>query len=144
MGPKEQSAYRLRLAEGFLKEAEEDFTLKRWRSCVDNSQLVVENAGKAIIAIFMPVERTHDPSVQLKQIIEKSDIGDVELKAELENYLPLFGELGIEHHFLSDYGKEEELQTPWELFDEDDARESLQIARKCYSIATKFYRSFFQ
>jgi len=31
--------YRLRLAEGFLKEAEQDFGLERWRSCVDNAQL---------------------------------------------------------------------------------------------------------
>jgi HEPN domain-containing protein len=34
--------FRLRLAEGFLQEAEEDLTLSRWRSCVDNAQLAVE------------------------------------------------------------------------------------------------------
>ena len=31
--------YRLNLAKGFLREAEEDFGLNRWRSCVDNAQL---------------------------------------------------------------------------------------------------------
>ena len=35
--------FRLRLAEGFLQEAEEDLILSRWRSCVDNTQLSVEN-----------------------------------------------------------------------------------------------------
>jgi hypothetical protein len=30
--------YRLRLGEGFLAEAQEDLLLRRWRSCVDNSQ----------------------------------------------------------------------------------------------------------
>ena len=43
--------FRLRLAEGFLQEAEEDLTLSRWRSCVDNAQLAVENAVKAEEAV---------------------------------------------------------------------------------------------
>jgi hypothetical protein len=32
-------SFRLALAKGFLAEAEQDLTLERWRSCVDNSQL---------------------------------------------------------------------------------------------------------
>ena len=144
MQPIKQSAYRLQLCEGFLKEAEQDFKLKRWRSCVDNSQLSVENAGKTIIAIFAPVEKTHDPSLQLKQIIEKADIPYANLRIRLEKVLPLFGELGFEQHFLSDYGKEEEFQTLWELFDEEDAREFLQIARQCYSVASDFFNAFFK
>lgn len=35
--------YRLRPAEGFLREAEEDLQLSRWRSCVDHAQLSVES-----------------------------------------------------------------------------------------------------
>lgn len=144
MQAKKQSAYRLDLCEGFLKEAEQDFGLKRWRSCVDNSQLSVENAGKAVIAIFAPIEKTHDPSVQLKRILEKAEIPDVNLKARLEKTLPLFGELGFEQHFLSDYGKEEEFQTPWELFGEEDAAKSLQMARECHVFASAFFDSFFE
>jgi len=41
-------AYRLALVEGFLAEAEQDVGLERWRSCVNNAQLAVENAGKAV------------------------------------------------------------------------------------------------
>ena len=41
--------YRLALANGFLQEARQDSELARWRSCVDNSQLAVENAGKALL-----------------------------------------------------------------------------------------------
>ena len=44
----EEVSYRLRLALGFLEEARQDFNLGRWRSCVDNSQLVTENAAKAV------------------------------------------------------------------------------------------------
>ena len=52
--------YRLRLARGFLAEAEEDVRLSRWRSCVDNAQLALENAAKAVIARFGPIPRSHD------------------------------------------------------------------------------------
>ena len=44
--------YRLALARGFLEEAEQDRELGRWRSCVDNSQLAVEDSGKAVISLF--------------------------------------------------------------------------------------------
>ena len=44
----DEVSYRLALAKGFLAEAEQDMTLERWRSCVDNSQLAVENVGKTI------------------------------------------------------------------------------------------------
>lgn len=51
----EQVRYRLRLAEGFLEEARQDISSQRWRSCVDNSQLAVENAAKALLAMLGPV-----------------------------------------------------------------------------------------
>lgn len=64
MNSRSDAEYGLRLAKGFLQEAEQDFQLHRWRSCVDNAQLSVENADKAIIAIFEPVERTHNPAIK--------------------------------------------------------------------------------
>jgi hypothetical protein len=48
MNAPDDVSYRLALAKGFLAEAEQDMTLKHWRSCVDNSQLTVENAGKTV------------------------------------------------------------------------------------------------
>ena len=59
----EEVSYRLRLVLGFLEEAQQDFNLGRWRSCVDNSQLVTENAAKAMLALLGPVGRTHNPSL---------------------------------------------------------------------------------
>jgi HEPN domain-containing protein len=55
----EEPRYRLNLAEGFLLEAREDLNLKRWRSCVDNSQLAVENAAKVALALLGPVGGTY-------------------------------------------------------------------------------------
>jgi HEPN domain-containing protein len=47
----EEVSYRLRLIQGFLEEARQDFNLERWRSGVDNSQLSTENAAKAVLAL---------------------------------------------------------------------------------------------
>ncbi len=55
---KESVAYRLELARGFLHEAQQDFDLGRWRAAVSHVQLSVENALKAVIALFLPVAKT--------------------------------------------------------------------------------------
>jgi HEPN domain-containing protein len=66
---RDEVAYRLALAEGFLAEAEQDMELERWRSCVNNAQLVVENAGKAVLAWFGAVPKTHDPAQQIAALL---------------------------------------------------------------------------
>jgi HEPN domain-containing protein len=65
----QEARYRLNLAEGFLLEAREDMGTKRWRSCVDNSQLAVENAAKAMLALLGPVGRVHHPAVLLQRAL---------------------------------------------------------------------------
>ena len=62
-------SYRLALAKGFLAEAEQDMTLERWRSCVDNSQLAVENTGKTALSLFGVPPKTHDPVRQIAAIL---------------------------------------------------------------------------
>lgn len=42
MKPLQSVQYRLKLAEGFLQEAQQDLNINRWRSYVDNAQLTVE------------------------------------------------------------------------------------------------------
>lgn len=141
MNSKEDAVYRLRLAEGFLEEAEEDVSLSRWRSCVSNSQLVVENSGKAIIALFEPLERTHEPAERIKALLEER-VFDESLEQEIEEVLPLFEELGFEEHFMTDYGDEDGRKVPWQIYGEEEAREAIQIARRCFEIAGKVYESY--
>lgn len=38
---KENATYRLALAHGFLREAQEDLSLQRWRSAVDNEMFAI-------------------------------------------------------------------------------------------------------
>jgi HEPN domain-containing protein len=69
----EEATYRLRLVLGFLEEVRQDFDLGRWRSCVDNSQLVTENAAKAVLALLGPLGRTHNPSLLLREALAEGD-----------------------------------------------------------------------
>ena len=52
MGSHKDIDYRLELARGFLNEAEQDYSLKRWRACVSGSILVLENSGLAVLMLF--------------------------------------------------------------------------------------------
>jgi len=142
MTAKEDACYRLRLAEGFYNEARQDMAFSRWRSCVDNSQLSVENSAKTILAIFGPVERSHAPSKYLKQLIEGGKL-DQTIISQVVEMLPLVEELGAEEHFMTDYGDEESYRVPWEIFKEEDAKEALAAAEKCLKVAKSVFGFYF-
>ncbi len=121
---------RLQLARGFLDEAEQDASLGRWRACVAHAQLAIQNALKAVIALFAPVPRTHTPGRILRVMLENGDIPEA-WKEEIRSLLELAQGLdAAQVHIQTDYGDEFHGLTPWELFDEDDAREALSIARR--------------
>jgi HEPN domain-containing protein len=135
MSPKRDAEFRLKLAAGFLREAEEDFRLSRWRSCVDNAQMAVENAEKAVVAMRGPVPKVH----QLKGVLSKL-LKDARLKSLNEEIAGLqeIGErLGFEEHIRTDYGDETRYQTPWELFDQGSAEEAAGLARRAYDTALR-------
>jgi len=128
--------YRLRLAKGFLDEARQDVSLKRWRSALDNSQLAVEHAAKAVLALLGPVGRTHQPAVHLRKALDEGHFGPPQApsvkalaeKAEL---------LGPDVHIQTDYGDEVGGLTPWELFDEADAHQALTLAEEAVALAER-------
>ena len=130
MNSRDDSEYRLNLAKGFLKEAEEDFKSKRWRSCVACSQLVVENAGKAILVLFGVSPKTHEPAKQLAKIFRNSSVPS-EIRNKIKEVLPDFLTLGVEEHFMTDYGDESSYTLPWDMFDEASAKSALDAARLC-------------
>lgn len=141
MNFKDDSEYRKRLARGFLNEARLNLEHQLWRSCVDNSQLSIENSGKMIIALFEPVEKSHNPSHQLKKLVEQKRLGDA-LQSQISEIIPILEHFGIEEHFMTDYGDESTRTDPWSLFQEEDAREALEMAEKCYRLAEEIYGLF--
>ena len=121
--------YRVALAVGFLAEAEQDFTLERWRSCVDNAQLVVENSGKAALALFGIAPKTHDPARQIAGVLREQELPE-DVSDLLHAMLPDLLVLGTETHFLTDYGDEANYTLPWDLFTQQSAVDALQSARR--------------
>ena len=127
-------AFRIALAEGFLAEAEQDFTLQRWRSCVDNAQLVVENSGKAALALFGIVPKTHDPAHQIASILREQTLPP-NVSELLHVMLPDLLVLGAKTHFLTDYGDEASYTLPWDLFTQRTAEDALASARQLVQMA---------
>jgi len=140
---KADADYRKRLATGFLNEARLNFEHKLWRSCVDNAQLSIENSGKMIIALFEPLEKSHNPSLQLKRLLEQKRLEDV-FKLQIDEIIPILERFGIEEHFMTDYGDEATRTDPWSLFNEDDAREALGMAESCYRLAEEIYVTYLE
>jgi len=138
---KDDAEYRKRLAKGFLNEARLNLEYQLWRSCVDNSQLSIENSGKMIIALFEPVEKSHNPSRQLNRLVDQKRLGHV-FKPQVDEIVPILDRFGIEEHFMTDYGDEATRTDPWSLFDEDDAREALGMAERCYGLADEIYTAY--
>jgi hypothetical protein len=59
----ESTLYRLKVVKGFLEEIRQDVQLLRWRSAVDNAQLVVENSAVGYENL-LSVEDIHDRPYQ--------------------------------------------------------------------------------
>ena len=134
MNARDQGHYRLRLAEGFLDEARQDMHSQRWRSCVSDAQLAVENSAKAVLGLLGPIGRTHNPSVFLSEALQRGRFPEI-LRAQVERLVECARVLGPAVHVKSDYGDEETRQTPWELFDESRAKEALALAEEAVSLA---------
>jgi len=130
----EDARYRIGLAQGFLEEARQDVGLRRWRSCVDNSQLATENAGKAVLALLGPVGRSHDPAALLRQALDANRFSPARAPS-VTRLAELTAELGWTVHAASDYGDEDGRLTPWEIFDERAAKQALGVAEEADSIA---------
>lgn len=131
-----EALYRLRLAQGFLREAQQDVALGRWRAAVDNSQLCVENAAKAVLALLGPVGRTHNPALLLRQALQEGRFAVEEIHA-VTALAESAEMLGPDIHIQTDYGDEAGGYTPWELFGEEDAHQALQMAEKSFSLAER-------
>jgi HEPN domain-containing protein len=115
------------LARGFLREAQQDFDLHRWRSTVSHAQLSVENALKAVISLFLPVAKTHDPARILLELVARRQIPP-QWQPVVQKLAEMGQPLGPQLHVQTDYGDEFSGRLPWELFGEAEAKEALATA----------------
>lgn len=129
-------AYRFLLAEGFLGEAEEDFGLKRWRSCVSGSILSIENCGIAVLMLFGVSRTAHHPEVHLSQLLAEGTVSE-EVADLIRDLLPELERHASHEKMLAKYGREAGYESPWDIFSEEQADVSLIGARKSLLITRK-------
>ena len=62
---------------------------------------------------------------------------------DLNAILPFFDEFGLEEHFKTDYGLESEYLDPWQLYDNEDAKEAKFAAKQCLKFSETIYEHYF-
>ncbi|NOX63035.1 MAG: HEPN domain-containing protein [Chloroflexi bacterium] len=117
-----------------MEEATQDYAQEHWRSVMDNAQLAVENAAKAVLALVGPVGRTHFPAPLLREVVDDNLVPQPQHQSVLR-LATLAEYLGIDVHIQTDYGDEVAGLTPWELFDKEDAEQALAMAGEAVSLA---------
>jgi HEPN domain-containing protein len=137
--PSPSAQYRLKIAQGFLAEANQNMAVGQWRACVEHCQLSVENAAKTALALLGPVPRTHDPGTTVHRALEQGRF-PADLRPQVERLTALAGQLGADVHIAISYGDEDGLQTPWDLFDESDARRAIDFATEACQLAEELTR----
>lgn len=86
--------------------------------------------------MWAPVPRTHRPGANLAEMLNQRQIPE-HFKIVIGALIAKAGELDPAIHVQTDYGDEMSGLTPWDLFDEEDAREAYAIAREVFSLARR-------
>ena len=140
MDSKEEARYRLRLAEGYVREAEHLIAVCQWRACVSSAQLAVENSASALLALVGPLARSHDLSGMLLDAAGDLGLRDHDLR-KLHRLAECARLLGLREHILTDYGDELAHRTPWEIYDVGRGKTALALAAEAYEIAAHLVSS---
>jgi HEPN domain-containing protein len=150
MDSRDEAEYRLGIAREHLHRAKEELeSFKResnrihLASCVAESQLCIENSTKAVISVFRIPSREHDPSDELREVLEETKQkmrGDV--VASLEKLAGMASRVAPEH-IRATYGDEERRIPPSELYEEEKAAGFLRDAGESCEIAGRFLREWF-
>jgi len=129
--PKEEVDYRIKLAKQYLKSAEEAFNRKDYRATVAESQLAAENSAKAVIAFFRVPSWSHNPALELKELLNNIPQSVKHLMEELAS----IAEVLASEYGRAIYGEPAKALTPWEIYNEDDANSALRYAKKAFEYA---------
>jgi len=147
MRTREEAEYRLSLARSNLNDSKKfaDDRLFHW--AVLSAQLSVENSAKAVISCFRIPSWLHDPSAELRGLIEEQrrGISDRVGGGAIEDLWRLADaarELAPEHGRAT-YGIVDRRLMPAEIYAEAEARRALSLAEDAYKTAEKFIKSWF-
>lgn len=131
INPRSEIEYRMRLALRYLEDAEEAYGRGDYRGAVASSQLAAENAAKAVVAVYRVPSWSHDPSHELREVIQQIP---QELRIWVEELASITRLLAPEHGRAT-YGEPTRGLTPWELYTREDAETALGHARRAVELA---------
>lgn len=137
LNPINEVKYRIKLAKNYLNDAQEAFKRGDWRMVVSSSQLCTEDAAKAVIAFFKVPSWSHDPSPELSDIVDSIPFEARNLAKELANIVRALAP----EHGRSTYGEPAKRLTPWEIYNENDAKKFMEMAEKALEDALKILES---
>ncbi len=125
LDPLDEVKYRHKLASEHLHRAERLFSLGDWAGTVFSAQLCVENFAKTIIALFELPTWGHDPSNQLKRLVNRlpNNVGDLVLGLASTAH-----EVAPEHGRTS-YGEPSAGLAPSDIYLEEHAEDALGKAK---------------
>jgi len=135
--PLSDVAYRRKLTNKYLKEAGENFKRGDYRRTVESAQLATENAAKAIIALYHVPSWSHDPSIELLELLKKLP---KELEVKARKLAQIAHKLAPEHGRVT-YGEPVRGVTPWELYKKKDAEEALIMAKDCVKLLREILKN---
>jgi HEPN domain-containing protein len=135
--PMDEVRYRYKLAINYLRDANEAFNRGDWRGTVANAQLSAENAAKAVIAVYRVPSWSHDPSGELKELVDRMPRELADLVIELAN---IAKRLAPEHG-RSTYGEPSMGLTPWDIYTQGDAENALGMAKRAVEIMKAILRT---
>ena len=140
MDTKEEATRLLREAKEDLDRALRYSGLTDWVTVIHYSQLAIEKSAKASISCFEAFEWTHDPSEQLKKLVNKGLLPNSFL--EVTSY----AKEAAPWHGRSTYGglKNGFWRSPSELCTEEAAMELLDKAKISVIKAARFIERFFR
>jgi HEPN domain-containing protein len=131
--PQVDVEFRAKLAREYLEDAEARLRDGDFRGCVQYSQLAVENAAKAVVATRRVPSWTHDPSAELLQLLGEFP---PERREKISRLAEISSKLAPEHGRTT-YGEPEKFLTPKMLYDQNSAKEALELAREALRLMSE-------
>lgn len=136
LNPINEVKYRLKLAKQYFRDAREAYSRRDYRGTVMSSQLSAENAAKAVIAVFRIPSWSHDPSLELLELIDQLPETVRKNAVDLANIAKTLAP----EHGRATYGEPLRGLTPWDIYGEEDARKALKMAEKAFRITQNILR----
>ena len=136
LDPESEVNYRVRLSQRYLLDAEDAYKRGDYRGVVASSQLVAENAAKAVIAVYRIPSWTHDPSHELLELT-------TQMPKRLESLVLELAEIArslAPERGRAVYGEPSRGLTPWEIYSREDAESALSRARRALELALAILR----